>query len=113
MNQIKWYECKFSKEDIAQGAPVKFKEEMERAFHAAGWPEDAIVLGEARVGQDNIKLWITSSAAEAAEANGFQWRKYFVRDLPEPPFKKESSLLIGHKSAWNLLREGGKDPFIK
>ena len=111
MDQIKWYECRFSTEDVAEGALIQFKEEMERAFHAAGWPEDAVVLGEARIGNYTVRLWITSAAARAAEANGFDWRKYYVRDLPEPPFKKEVALIVGHKSAWRLLRDGGKNQF--
>ena len=81
MGQIKWFECKFSTQDVVEGALIKFKEEMERAFDAAGWPEDAVVLGEARLDDYNIKLWITSEAAKAAEANGFNWRKYYVKDF--------------------------------
>ena len=112
MSEIKWYECIFTISDIAEGAQMKFKEAMERAFDVAGWPEEAVVLGEARVGENNIRLWITSAAAQAAEVYGFPWRKYYVKDLSEPPFKKEVSLLVGHKSAWRLLRDGGDDPFV-
>ena len=111
MDSIKWYECRFTTQDVAQGALIKFKEEMERAFYAAGWPENAVVLGEARVDEYNVKLWITSAAAEAAETNGFDWRQYFFKELTEPPFKKEVALIVGHKSALRLLRDGGKDPF--
>ena len=110
MCRIEWYECQFNNEDISSNQQIKFKQAMEEAFHAAGWPDNAVVVGEAQVADLGNKLWITSTAAQAAEAIGFHWRRFFVKVLPEAPLKKEAALVVGHKSAWNLLRENNPIP---
>lgn len=112
MSRLKWYECEVSDDGDVKMTLFKFQKEMRRAFRATGWPEGAVVFGETGIGDSSDKVWITSSAAQAAEANGFQWQKYYVKDLPEAPLKEEAAILVGYESAWNLLRENKKEQSI-
>jgi hypothetical protein len=44
-------------------------------------------------------------AAAILEEEGFEWRKYSIKDLKLPPFKKDAALLIGDTSMWDQLRD--------
>ena len=106
MNQIKWHECEIPDRKIIEGALHRFHNRMEKALKSAGWPEHAAVFSGAGISEAGLRLWITSPAAEAAMSNGFiQWKGYYIKDLPEAPFKHEATLLLGKESSWTLLRD--------
>ncbi len=103
MKTVKWYECEIPVEEIAKGVLLSFQREMARAFDLAGWPAGAAVFASAGDGEDNTKIWLTEKAVKAAEAAGFLWKQYFVKELDKPPIKSRSTLLLGHQDAWDLL----------
>lgn len=104
MDTIKWYECIISDEEIIKGVLFSFQDEMNKALIISGWPEEAAVFASAWDPEGNMKIWLNNIAAEAAERNGFQWRRYYSKDLDKPPLKAKAALLLGHASAWDLLR---------
>jgi|GEM_PF-6657164 len=100
---MKWYECKISEEEIAQAKLFDFFKKCEQSFTDAGWPENAAIFQDVNFATDGVNLWLTDTAAEIVEKAGFRWREYYVKDLSKPPSKTKSALLIGQKSAWELL----------
>jgi hypothetical protein len=105
MNII-WYECEIPESEVIEGdALVEIQELFEDALESPEWPANAAVFTEAELTCDSVKLWMTEDASYIAEKAGFEWRKYYVRDLPEAPLKKDAALLVGLPSAWDLLKE--------
>lgn len=104
MTPIKWYECEIPEEEIVKGVLFRFQDEMMKALDIASWPEEAAVFASAWDMSGKVKIWLTNIATESADKVGFQWRRYYVRDLGEPPQKTKAALLLGHASAWSLLK---------
>lgn len=105
MKAIKWFECVIPVEEIVKGVLLSFQVEMEKALDLAGWPEDAAVFASAWDEDDNARIWITDTAAQAADKVGFLWKQYLSKQLDGPPPKSKSALLLGHQSAWDLLKQ--------
>lgn len=101
---IKWYECIIPEEDVTDGDALADIQELFEDL-LEDLPEGTAIFTDTDLTSDSVRFWMTNIAAEIMEEEGFEWRKYYIKDLKQPPFKKDAALLIGDVSAWELLRD--------
>jgi len=101
---ITWYECEIPEEEVVDGdALADIQEVFEDLIEDL--PEGAAIFTDADLSSENVRFWLTDVAAAILEEEGFEWRRYYIKELKQPPFKKDAALLIGDTSAWDLLRD--------
>lgn len=101
---IKWYECEIPAEEVEDGDALADIQEVFEAM-IEDLPEGCAIFTDADLSSDSVRFWMTDVAAEIMEEEGFEWRRYYIKDLKQPPFKKDAALLIGNTEAWELLRD--------